>query len=73
MTYATHTHISDPKRAKTLLDSIDVVLVSYKFLQDLHIRSSLSDKQANNALRTPKAFFESWFEALPIPLDSPPT
>jgi len=73
MTYATHTHIKDPKRAKLLLDSIDVVLVEYKNLQHLHKRGSLSEKQANKALRTTKAFIESWVEALTVPINSSET
>jgi hypothetical protein len=73
MTYATHTHIKDPIHAKTLLESIGVVLGAYKNLQRLHERNSLSEKQAYKALRITKTFIESWVEALTLPLNSPPT
>jgi hypothetical protein len=64
MTYAAHTHIKDLTRAKTIIDSIDVVLEAYQFLHQLHKRGALSEKQANRALKTTKAFIESWTEAL---------
>jgi len=72
ITYATHTYIKEPKRAKTLLNSIDVVLEAYQFLHHLHQRGALSEKQANKALRITKTFIETWVEAMDLPTTLPP-
>lgn len=71
ITYATHTHIQNPKRAKTLLDNIDVVLDAYQFLHQLHKRGALSEKQANKALRITKTFIETWVGAMNLSTVTP--
>jgi hypothetical protein len=72
ITYATHTYIREPKRAETLLKSIDVVLEAYQFLHRLHQRGALSEKQANKALRITKTFIETWVDAMTLPTTLPP-
>ena len=64
MTYAAHTHIRDKTRADTITANINNILETYQFLNRLHKRGALSEKQARSALRTMKKFIETWIDAM---------
>jgi hypothetical protein len=66
MTYAAYTRIVDKSHAKTIITLFDNILDTYRLLNELHKRGTLSEKQSRSALKTMEKFIETWIDAIDI-------